>query len=115
MAETYGSDRVVDATRDDVLVSGNSQSTLTTGRPAVRSTPTRFRDTTETRKSFRTTEFWIFIGLSAGVLISGYSDSDSLTRWRTWLLVCILGVAYMVSRGLAKAGSYEPEYHDDRD
>jgi hypothetical protein len=119
MAQTYGGDRTADQTRDDVHVGGASTSTVTTRRATTRpTTAPRFgtRDTTETRKAFRTTEFWIFIGLSAGVLISGYADGDSLTRWRTWLLVCVLGVAYMVSRGLAKAGSYEPEYHDaDRD
>lgn len=37
----------------------------------------------------------------------GYSGDDSLQTERIWTLVTILASAYMVSRGIAKAGSYE--------
>ena len=34
---------------------------------------------------------------------------------RAWLLVAIVGVGYIVSRGLAKAGSREPYWADQDD
>jgi hypothetical protein len=34
---------------------------------------------------------------------------------RAWLYVAIVGVGYMVSRGLAKAGSREPYWADESD
>jgi hypothetical protein len=37
------------------------------------------------------------------------TDNPSLTLWRTALLCTLLGAAYIISRGWAKAGS-----HDDR-
>ena len=43
----------------------------------------------------------------AAVIVVGYSNEDTLNAFRIWLLVTVLASAYMVSRGLAKAGSYE--------
>ena len=64
---------------------------------------------TETRRAFKTSEFWVFLLVAAGVIIATYTDDDdSLTEWRGWLLFCAVGIAYIVSRGLAKAGSTEP-------
>ena len=64
---------------------------------------------TETRRAFKTSEFWVFLLVAAGVIIATYTDdNDSLTEWRGWLLFCLLGIAYIVSRGLAKAGSTDP-------
>src|SRR3989442_15828829 len=64
---------------------------------------------TETRRAFKTSEFWVFLLIAAGVIIAAYSDdNDSMTHWRGWLLFCGMGIAYIVSRGLAKAGSTEP-------
>jgi hypothetical protein len=40
---------------------------------------------------------------------AGYASDDSLDVARIWTLVTILAAAYVVSRGLAKAGSYERE------
>jgi hypothetical protein len=31
-----------------------------------------------------------------------------LTAWHGWLLISVLVAAYMVSRGIAKAGLYDP-------
>jgi hypothetical protein len=61
----------------------------------------------ETRRSFKTTEFFAFVAGVAALLIAGYANEDSLNAFRTWMLVTILASAYMVSRGIAKAGSYE--------
>ena len=64
---------------------------------------------TETRRAFKTSEFWVFIAVSLGVIITTYADDDDdLTEWRGWLLLCVVAVAYIVSRGFAKAGSSEP-------
>jgi hypothetical protein len=80
------------------------------------------RLTTETKASFKTTEFWAMVGVIAAILISaaaitgGDSDGDEFIARQAWLYVAIVAGAYFVSRGLAKSGSHEP-YTDrpDRD
>lgn len=77
---------------------------------ASRATPSVY-DTrrTETRRAFKTSEFWVFIAIAAGVIITTYADDDdSLTHWRGWILFCAVAISYILSRGLAKAGSAEP-------
>jgi hypothetical protein len=71
--------------------------------------PTRVtRD--ETKPSFLTTEFYAFIASVAAILIAA-AQADNFDAPRAWTLVAALAVGYMVSRGLAKAGSA----HRDRD
>ncbi len=85
------------------------------------------RLTTETKHAFKTTEFWTMVAIVAGILIAsmvvgdgdsggdgGENANDAFPAVRAWLYVAIVGSAYMVSRGLAKAGSREP-YWADRD
>ena len=78
-------------------------------RPAVAT-----RTHTETRKSFRTTEFYAMLVFVAGVLIATYMDGDSLARADGWRFASFVVVAYIISRGLAKLGSHEArtEEHD---
>jgi hypothetical protein len=57
----------------------------------------------ETKWAILTTEFWTMIVMVAGVLIAT-AVSDTLQDTRAWLLITILGAAYIVSRGIAKAG-----------
>lgn len=65
----------------------------------------------ETKPSPKTTEMWAMVaGIAALVVIYLVSDNESLTLWRACLLATIIGAAYIVSRGIAKAGS-----HDDDD
>lgn len=45
---------------------------------------------------------------------TGGAEQDAFPAVRAWLYVAIVAVGYMVSRGLAKAGSREP-YWADRD
>jgi hypothetical protein len=75
------------------------------------------RLTTETKAAFKTTEFFSFLAVLAGILISAAvvdtGDPGSLGAKEAWLYVTILTVGYMVSRGLAKAGSRQP-YDEDR-
>jgi hypothetical protein len=58
-----------------------------------------------------TSEFWVAAGAAAAVFIAGYALDDiaKTTAWRygTWI-----AIAYIISRGIAKAGSqrtYQPE------
>jgi hypothetical protein len=82
------------------------------------------RLSTETKQAFKTTEFWAMVALIVGILIAsavvgqgdgnGNDNTDAFPAVRAWLYVAIVGVGYMVSRGLAKAGSRDP-YWGDRD
>jgi hypothetical protein len=76
------------------------------------------RLTTETKHSTKTTEFYAMVAIIAGILIAslivgqgdgnGNANVDAFPAVRAWLYVAIVGVGYMVSRGLAKAGSRDP-------
>jgi hypothetical protein len=67
---------------------------------------------TETKASFKTTEFFAFLAVLAGILISAgmvdEANNGGLGARQAWLYATILTVGYMVSRGLAKAGSRQP-------
>ena len=75
------------------------------------------RLSTETKAAFKTTEFFSFLAVLAGILIAAAivdeADAGGLGAKQAWLYVTILTVGYMVSRGLAKAGSRQP-YDEDR-
>jgi hypothetical protein len=58
----------------------------------------------ETKWAPLTTEFWAMVALIGAVLIAA-AVSDSLDDIRAWTLVTVIGAAYIVSRGIAKAGS----------
>ena len=66
----------------------------------------------ETKHAFRTTEFYAYIAVLIGVLIAGAAikgaGTDEFRGDEVWLLATILTVGYMISRGLAKAGSSAP-------
>ena len=60
----------------------------------------------EPRLFARTSEFWAtLVGGAAIVVIYNVADDASFDLWRACLLSTVLGVAYIVSRGLAKSGS----------
>jgi hypothetical protein len=77
--------------------------------------PTRL--STETKAAFKTTEFFAFVAVLAGILIAGAlvdsSDAGGYGARQVWLYATILTVGYMVSRGLAKSGSRDPYDADD--
>jgi uncharacterized membrane protein AbrB (regulator of aidB expression) len=58
----------------------------------------------ETKWAPLTTEFWAMVLLIVAILIAT-AISDTLGDQRAWLLVTIIGAAYIVSRGIAKAGT----------
>ncbi len=69
---------------------------------------------TETKSATKTTEFYVFIVVALGVLIASAvvdnnEDGSGFDANHAWLYVSILAVGYMVSRGLAKSGSFEKE------
>jgi hypothetical protein len=72
---------------------------------------------TETKASFKTTEFFAFLAVLAGILVAGVvvdnAGDGGFGASKVWLYATILTVGYMVSRGLAKAGSSQP-YDEDR-
>jgi hypothetical protein len=84
---------------------------------AVPHTNSGVRRTTETKASFKTTEFMAYVALLIGVFIAGAIADNGPGGFgadRTWLYATILTVGYMLSRGLAKAGSRDPYTDTDR-
>jgi hypothetical protein len=65
----------------------------------------------ETKSSFKTSEFVAMLGIVAAILIAAAS-ADNFDAPRAWTLVAVVASAYLVSRGLAKAGS--PHLENDR-
>ena len=78
------------------------------------------RLSTETKAAFKTTEFVAYVAVLIGILIAGtvtkvsghVGGHDAFRADRVWLYVTVLTVGYMVSRGIAKAGSRQP--YDER-
>lgn len=83
------------------------------------------RLSSETKHSVKTTEFWAMAAVIAGILVSswivgkgngnGTHNVDAFPAQRAWLYVAIVAVGYMVSRGLAKAGSRDNYWSDGSD
>ena len=70
----------------------------------------------ETKPSWKTTELYLYLAAVIGVLIASqmvgggaHNGSDYFTADKAWWYITLLTIGYMVSRGLAKAGSYERE------
>jgi hypothetical protein len=76
------------------------------------------RLTTETKHALKTTEFYAYVVTFVMILIAGNSiesaegGPDRFAADKVWLYIAILTVGYMVSRGLAKAGSRDPYWED---
>jgi len=80
------------------------------GYSAVANTPRRL--TTETKSALKTTELIVFVASVVGVLIAAAltdnsDDGQGFGARSAWLYVTLLSIGYMISRGLAKAGSRE--------
>ena len=68
------------------------------------------RLTTETKSAFKTTELIVYVLAVLGVLIASLvtdrgDDAQAFDAQHAWLYVTLLTIGYMISRGLAKAGS----------
>jgi hypothetical protein len=80
------------ATRDDVGYKAESVGERATGTHD------------ETKWALLTTEFWAMVVLIVVILIAA-AISDSLGDVRAWTLAAVVGAAYILSRGIAKAGT----------
>ena len=70
------------------------------------------RVSTETKASFKTTELIAYLVAVVGVLIaSAVTDKSDFGTQEAWFYITLLTIGYMVSRGLAKAGSRD--FYDD--
>ena len=65
-----------------------------------------FSGETEARPGIMTTEFWLTLLAAATVVIAGYVSGALPTRL-AWGIFGAIVVAYILSRGIAKAGSKE--------
>jgi hypothetical protein len=78
--------------------------------PAAANAPRRTTETKETKSVFKTTELIVFVLSVLGVLIAAAvtdngDDRQGFGARSAWLYVTFLSIGYMISRGLAKAGS----------
>lgn len=73
----------------------------------------RRRTFTETKVGYMTTEFFLAVVAILGILIATYVDDADLGANEGWKYASWVAVAYIISRGLAKAGTREP--YIDRD
>jgi hypothetical protein len=103
-------------TNTNVMSSGAAPSRAT-ARPAVGRQVRRL--STETKASWKTTEFWIYIAVVVGILIgsqtvgsdSGAANGDYFRADQAWLYIVLVTIGYLLSRGLAKSGSRD--FYDD--
>jgi hypothetical protein len=90
--------------------------TATQGRERAVTRTGGTRLSTETKHSTKTTELYAYVAVTIGVLLAGLltkagdGHDDRLNAHDTWMLVAILTVGYMISRGLAKAGTRDPYF-----
>ena len=79
------------------------------------------RLTTETKQFFKTSEFWVYLVILLGILIAGLviereeGGPDIFAADKVWLYVTMLTIAYLVSRGIAKAGVRDPYWDPPND
>ena len=99
---TTGSNRM--ATVGTTTGSTGSTAT-TTSYPQVTHHGSRNVHTAETKPAFKTTEMVFYVLAVIGVLIATQVE-DGFSADQGWLFVTILTVGYMLSRGIAKSGSY---------
>lgn len=89
-----------------------NESRTSDGRDSTPRPTPKVLTSTETRRSFITSEFWIAIAMAAALVIVGYADDNGLGVNRGWELAAgIIGI-YILSRGIAKAGSRDPQVRD---
>ena len=72
---------------------------------------TRVHRTKETRRSFATTEFWVMLAAVGAILATAYTD-NAFDIDQGWTLVTAIVIGYIVSRGIAKAGSHDSYTRD---
>lgn len=87
-----------------------------TARHPTHASGTRVFSTTETKPSFKTTELIAYVVVLVGILIaSAVVDESDFGAQEAWFYITLLTIGYMISRGLAKTGSYEKEHYNNDD
>ena len=82
-----------------------------TGAPQVHRATDREKST-ETKSAYKTTELVVYVLAVLGVLLASFIVQEaSFGADHAWRYITYLTVGYLISRGLAKAGSREP-YQD---
>jgi hypothetical protein len=82
----------------------------------TQSAPVASPRSSETKAAFKTTEFIVYVVAVIGVLMASWlvgttdAHEDYFRADRAWFYIVLLSIGYLVSRGLAKAGS---RHHDD--
>jgi hypothetical protein len=69
-------------------------------------------ESTETKASTKTSEFFVYLAAAAAILIASLVV-DGFNATEGWMFFTFLSIGYMISRGLAKSGSRE-SYRADR-
>jgi hypothetical protein len=83
-----------------------------------RSTDTHRTVWSETKSALKTTEFYIWLVISIAILIAAAvtdkgADGQGFGADHAWLYVAIVTAAYILSRGVAKAGVHRDDRQDD--
>jgi uncharacterized ion transporter superfamily protein YfcC len=65
------------------------------------------RESTETKASTKTSEFFVYLAAVLAMLIASLVV-DGFNATEGWMFFTFLSIGYMISRGLAKSGSREP-------
>lgn len=91
--------------------------TNTAGTPA-RNDSTARRTWTETKAAVKTTEFYVWLVVSIAILIASAvvdngDDGQGFGAEKAWSYVALVTVAYILSRGIAKAGVHESDDRGD--
>jgi len=109
-ASGYGTDGGAVAGSTDPSYAGTTYTDPSAGQHTRQ--PRRL--STETKSSFKTTELVAYVLAVLGVLLAsqlvgtGDGHEDYFRADRAWFYVVLLTIGYLVSRGLAKAGSRDP-------
>jgi hypothetical protein len=96
-----------------VTTNYSDATSATTGSTGDTHRPTR-RLSTETKASYKTTELFAYLAAVVGVLLASQligteeGHDDYFRADRAWFYIVLLTIGYMISRGLAKAGSRDP-------
>jgi hypothetical protein len=89
-----------------------SSQPVSADRTRIERTASRARVTpTETKPSFLTTEFYAMIAGIVAVLVAA-QQADNLDAPLAWTLAAAIAIGYILSRGIAKAGSAYRDHHD---
>ncbi|MGD8166679.1 hypothetical protein ACEXOS_005610 [Herbiconiux sp. P16] len=73
---------------------------------------------TETKSAFKTSEFYIWLIVSAAILIAAAvtdngDDGQGFGADHAWQYVAVVTAAYIISRGIAKAGTRTSDNSND--